>query len=222
MLHGRRPIEELIAEEPTLFDAAHYLCADLAREDAAETVAAELDRRGIDSLGRLVLNAGTGWVGAPARQTEQEIRDVVAVDLLAPMLICRRLLPLVERARGRIVFVSSVAAFLPCPEYAVYAASKAAAEGFFRALRVELEGRVEVQVLRPGAVRTGIHAKSGATPAEIGWEAFPDPESVAQQIDALLAGSPRWRTLGAANRVARGAGRNLAPLVDRAVMARRP
>ena len=119
------------------------------------------------------------------------------------------------RARGRIVRVSSVVAALPAPLYAVYAAAKAACEGFLRSLRIELAGRVEVQVIRPGAVRTAIHAKSGADPAAIGWERFLAVEEIARRIDDLVAGPPRWRTLGAGNRLLRGAGRNLPRLVDR-------
>jgi len=64
-------------------------------------------------------------------------------------------------ARSKLVFVSSVVADLPCPDFAVYAATKAALEGFARSLREELRGVVEVQVVVPGATRTGMHAKSG-------------------------------------------------------------
>jgi short-subunit dehydrogenase len=166
-------------------------------------------------LGLLVLNAGTGWFGDPAQQTGAAIRELIEVNLLAPMRLCHMLIPRLRRARGRIVFISSITALLPCPEFAVYAAAKAAAEGFLRSLRVELEGQVEVQVLRLGAVRTEMHSKCGMNPAEIGWERFPTPEKIAERIDRLLEGPPVWRTLGAGNRALGALGRNLPRIVER-------
>jgi short-subunit dehydrogenase len=211
-LAGRRPLEDLDA---ALFTPATYLRADLADPGAPEELARELARRGVDALDLVVLNAGVGWVGPIAAQTPESIRELVEVDLVAPLRLCHLLLPALRRARGRVVFVSSVVSALPCPEYAVYAAAKAAAEGFFRSLRVEVDGEVEVQVLRPGAVKTAMHRKSGADPASIGWERFPSPADVARRIDDALAGPPVWRTLGGANRLVAGVGRNLPGLVDR-------
>lgn len=212
LLHGRRSIERL---EPGLFDPARYVQADLAREDGPERVAAFLDQRGIDALDALVLNAAAGWYGRIERQAPEEIRELVEVDLLATLRLCHLLIPRLRRRRGRIAFVSSVVSGLPTPRFAVYAAAKAACEGFFRSLRLELEGEIEVQVIRPGAVRTAIHRKSGADPVAIGWERFPTPTDVAARIDRLLAGPPRWRTIGARNRLLRTAGRHVPRLVDR-------
>ena len=219
--HGRRSFADPAAGlDTTLFHERNYVEADLARPDGPQAVARKLAERGVERLELLVLNAGVGWFGAPAHQASAATRAVVEVDLLAPMRLVHLLLPLLERARGRIAFISSIAALLPSPRFAVYAAAKAAAEGFFRSLRVELEDRVDVQVIRPGAVRTQMHAKSGASPEEIGWERFPSPEDVAQRIDRLLEGPPVWRTLGAANRALGSLGRNLPRVVER-LQARR-
>jgi len=89
---------------------------------------------------------------------------------------------------GRVIFIGSVAAALPAPDYAVYGATKAALEGFARSLRVELRGRVGVQVIHPGATRTGMHAKAGAPLERMGWTDFPPPERAARQIVRAIAG----------------------------------
>jgi len=212
LLHGRREIAWL---EPDLFEPQRYVQADLEHEDGPERVQAFLDEQGIEALDLLVLNAAAGWYGPIERQAADEIRALVEVDLLATMRLCHLLIPRLRRRRGRIAFVSSVVSGLPTPRFAVYAAAKAACEGFFRSLRLELEGEVEVQVIRPGAVRTAIHRKSGADPAAIGWERFPTPTEIAARIDRLLAGAPRWRTIGARNRLVRTAGRHVPRLVDR-------
>jgi short-subunit dehydrogenase len=114
-----------------------------------------------------------------------------------------------------------VAAALPAPDYAVYGASKAALEGFARSLRIELAGRVGVQMIHPGATRTGMHAKIGAPLAQIGWRRFPPAARVAAQIVRAIDGGRPLETIGAANRLLRFAGRQLGGLVDRAI-ARKP
>ncbi len=212
ILHGRRPLAEL---ERWLFDSTNYVQADLAAVEGPERVLAFLDARAVEALDLLVLNAAAGWIGRVEEQSPASIRELVEVDLLSAMRLCHMLLPRIRRTRGRIVFISSVAAALPSPHYAVYAALKAAAEGFFRSLRVELSRSVEVQVIRLGAVRTRMHQKSGVDPAAIGWERFPEPKRVARAIDARIASSPRWSTIGLSNQALCAVGRNLPRLVDR-------
>ena len=81
-LHGRRPLEEL---DPELFDSERYCRADLSRPEASDEITEFLEQRGVDSLDRLVLNAGIGWFGAPEDQTPDNIRDLVRINLWSPM-----------------------------------------------------------------------------------------------------------------------------------------
>jgi len=218
LYHGRRSfsdLEGLGTSEQRLFDSGSYIQVDLADPAALERFPLALNERGIEGLSLLVLNAGMGWWGRPAEQSGESIGEVVQVNLLAAMRLCHLLLPRLEKVHGRIVYISSVAAFLPCPDFAVYAAAKAAADGFFRSLRVELEGEVEVQVIRPGAVRTEMHRKCGIPPGQIATQRFPTPEAIAQRIDKLLHGPPVWRVLGAGNKAIGALGRNLPRLVER-------
>ena len=167
------------------------------------------------SLDRLVLNAGTGWMGRVEDQSEDSLRALFDVNLWSCLALTHALLPQLLRARGRVTFVSSVVSALPIPDYAAYAASKAALEGLARSLRSELEGEVEVQVLRPGATRTGLHDKSGGTEAGLDASRFPSAEVVARTVLRALDGPPRWATIGLGNRAARFAGRNLPRVLDR-------
>jgi len=64
----------------------------------------------------------------------------------------------------------------------VYGATKAALEGFARSLREELRGRVGVQIVHPGATRTGMHAKSGMPPDRVNERRFPSPMWTAERI----------------------------------------
>ena len=87
----------------------------------------------------LVNNAGVSNVGWFLDRTPQEIDQVVTVNLLAPMHLCRLWLPLMlERGRGHVVNLSSMAAVFAPPGLVAYGASKAGLSHFTAGLRADL------------------------------------------------------------------------------------
>ena len=214
---GRRPPVEV---EPAL--RGDYCCVDLTQPFAAAVVAEFLRRRSVDVLDLLIHCAGVGSYGPAEDQALETINALLAVNLRAPIALTHALLPTLTRASGRVVFIGSVAAALPVPDYAVYGATKAALEGFARSLRVELRGHVGVQVIHPGATRTGMHAKVGAPLERIGWSRFPPPERVARQIVRAIEKGTPLTTIGLGNQLLRLAGRHLGGAVERVVAGRLP
>jgi short-subunit dehydrogenase len=213
VLVGRRSAEAL--------DPAEYYCrVDLAQPYAAMIVAEFVQQQGIPHLDLLIHNAGIGSYGPVEEQTPEQIDRLLDTNLCAPISLTHALLPYLAAARGRVVCIGSVAAALPAPEYAVYGATKAALEGFARNLRIELHGQVAVQVIHPGATRTGMHAKVGAPLERIGWRRFPTADAVADQIVAAIDRGAPVAVIGAGNRLLRFAGRFAGTLVDRVVMQR--
>ena len=79
----------------------------------------------------------------------------LATNLLAPMLACQRVIPLMRaRGRGDIINISSEAAARPFPYLTVYGAAKAGLEAFTRGLREELrETGIRVCCLRSGRMQ---------------------------------------------------------------------
>ncbi|MFG1613607.1 SDR family NAD(P)-dependent oxidoreductase [Nonomuraea wenchangensis] len=114
----------------------------------------------------LVNNAGvTGRLGPFADLTDDDLRRVVEVNLVAPLRLCREA---ARRWRGRppgekaIVTVSSVAARTGSPgEYVAYAATKAAVDTMTVGLAKELAPGVRVNAVSPGTIDTTIHARAG-------------------------------------------------------------
>lgn len=87
----------------------------------------------------LVNNAGVSGVGWYLDRTLAEIDQVVTLNLLAPMHLCRLVLPgMVERGRGQVVNLSSMAAVFAPPGLASYGASKAGLSHFTAGLRADL------------------------------------------------------------------------------------
>ncbi|HUR13485.1 MAG TPA: SDR family NAD(P)-dependent oxidoreductase [Mycobacteriales bacterium] len=87
----------------------------------------------------LVNNAGVANVGWYLDRTQDEIDQMTAVNLLAPMRLCRLVLPgMVERGRGQVVNISSMAAVIAPPGLATYSATKAGLSHFTAGLRADL------------------------------------------------------------------------------------
>ena len=84
------------------------------------------------------------------------MRDEIGLNVVALTLLTRAALPaMIERRRGWILNVSSVASFQPAPRLAVYAATKAYVTSFTEALHEELRGTgVRATALCPGLTRT--------------------------------------------------------------------
>jgi short-subunit dehydrogenase len=102
----------------------------------------------------LVNNAGVESTSAFTSYTEQELRDMIDVNLLAPLLLTHKLLPgMLARGRGHVVFVSSMAGKFGPAYCEPYAATKAGLIGLTQSLRAEYADRpVGFSVVCPGFV----------------------------------------------------------------------
>jgi short-subunit dehydrogenase len=147
--------------------------------DALEGVAAEvrgtvfpvdlLDQHAADELVRrveaeagpidvLVNNAGLESSQWLALETPQSIRDVARLNLEAPMVLTSAVLPgMLERGRGSVVFVSSLAGTAGFPGMTVYAGTKGGITNFAASVRVELRDTpVKVTLVAAGPIDTGM------------------------------------------------------------------
>lgn len=213
LLLGRRPWSELsqLAEE---FAEADYCQADLAAPDAEVYVTQFLDEHAIDRLDVVVHNAGVGFYGRFAEQTPESINQLVDVNLVVPIALTHALLPWLPAGWGQMVFIGSVAADLPSPDYAVYTATKAALAGFVRSLQVEWRGRVTVQLIHPGATRTRMHEKMGISQETMAWDKFPPADEVAAGIVKAIESKRPFATIGAGNQLVGLAGRQFGAVMD--------
>ena len=112
----------------------------------------------------LVNNAGVGWAGAFAAMPAEMIEELVAVNLLGTARLTRALLPaMLERRRGHIVMVASVAGHVGVRDEALYAATKAAMLNFSESLRYEVrDAGVRVTTVSPGVVDTPFFKRRGS------------------------------------------------------------
>ena len=88
---------------------------------------------------------------------EEDVRSVLDRNLLSTILVCQRVAKgMMQRRRGRIVTLGSIAAFIGREQGAIYATSKAAVTHYTRCLAVQLRPYdVTVNAIAPGNTRTG-------------------------------------------------------------------
>ena len=102
----------------------------------------------------LVNAAGYGLCGKVEALSEEEQDRMVSLNCTALTLITRAVLPYMKSG-GHIVQFASAAAFLPQPDFAVYAATKSYVLSFSRALNAELRPKkISVTAVCPGPVNT--------------------------------------------------------------------
>lgn len=166
------------------------IAADVATgEGRAATLRGALDALG--GLDILVNNAGGVRAGRLEQTSEAEIRAMVEVDLVAPILLTRDALPALRASgEGLIVDVTSGIALIGVPFYATYAAVKAGLARFDEALRRELAGEgVGVLTVYPAATDTPMMRTSQAG-ADLGFSRE-TPEAVAEAVIAAIAAAAR-------------------------------
>lgn len=162
-LAARRKVElEAAAKEIEIAGGkARILVLDVA--DAAATVAAV--QRVDDEVGGLDLvmaNAGVGKERWGGKLTWADCAGIIAVNVAGAVATLTAVLPrMVERKKGHLVGVSSLAQYRGFPRSAAYSASKAFLGTFLESVRIDLHGTgVAVTDVQPGFVRTEMTAKN--------------------------------------------------------------
>ena len=137
------------------------LALDVAAPGVASPIRAALEANGLEAQ-YIVNNAGYGVSGRAAEVDRDALLGIVDVNVRALTELSLAFIDSLERHRGGILNVGSVAGFVPGPSSVVYYASKAYVQSFSEALGYELRERnVRVTVLCPGPVQTEFHARSG-------------------------------------------------------------
>ncbi|MGW5786503.1 SDR family NAD(P)-dependent oxidoreductase [Streptomyces sp. NPDC003757] len=193
---GRRaePLQETGAGQ----DRITPLVADITAEGEPDRIVRAVQ----ETHGRLdvlVNNAGIVRSGALGTLTPELITAQLATNLVAPILLAQGALPLLEKAGGVIVNVSTSVGQRAWPGSSVYAATKTALELLTRSWAVELAPRgIRVVAVAPGAIDTPIGEHQGLTPERMAavreWQLahtpmarIGRPEEVAWAVTRLAA-----------------------------------
>jgi uncharacterized protein len=170
---------------------------DLGKQDELERFCDWLVQSDLD-LDLLINNAGLGDHGPFLDSQWERISAMLQVNINALTYLTFRALPVIRKSgRGAVLNVSSIASFLPVPNSAVYAATKAYVTSFSESVRAELRAsNVSVTTLCPGpvpteflslATRAGDHESHNAPDSFI----VPAQEVVRQALDGVARNRAR-------------------------------
>ncbi len=176
------PLDELAREIRAAGGVAEVVVADAADLEAAGAAVRTLaDRLGPVDL--LVANAGLGLSTPAVGFSADAVARIFRVNVLGAAAAIEAVLPgMIERRRGHLVGISSLAGARGLPGTCGYSASKAALSSLLEGLRIDLRGRgVAVTTVHPGYIRTPMTAGS-ARPQPFLMELEPAVERILRGI----------------------------------------
>ena len=158
------------AELTDTFPRAQLLVADLADPGTLNGIGRQVDGP-VDTVLHV---AGVVDLAPVERLRLAAWEEQVTVNLTAPAVLTRELLPHVRAARGTVVFINSSAGLAASAEWSAYAASKFGLRGFADALRAEeIDHGVRVSTVYPSRTATPmqekVHEQEGRTYDSSRW-----------------------------------------------------
>jgi NAD(P)-dependent dehydrogenase (short-subunit alcohol dehydrogenase family) len=178
---------------------AEDIRGDVSSEEFVQHLALKVSQE-YGALDGLVNNAGISLIVPAEQTTAAQWQRVMSINLFAPFLLCRYLgAQMLERRRGSIVNVASVAGLAGIAHRSAYNASKHGLVGLTRTLAVEWGGRgVRVNAVCPGWIKTEMdsHDQGGGAYSDtdiidrVPLARFAKPQDVAEAI-AFLVDSDR-------------------------------
>ncbi|HEX5984752.1 MAG TPA: SDR family NAD(P)-dependent oxidoreductase [Solirubrobacterales bacterium] len=164
------------------------VAADVTDRDSLSAAVDEAAKQ-MGGLDVVVTSAAAIAFGRFAETEPEDFDATVGTVLGGTVNTIRAALPHLERSRGAIVAVGSIAARMPLPGMSAYTTSKHGLVGFLDTVRIELEesgSSVTLSMVNPGAVDTplwnNLESATGLLPPEPPHPAVYSPQSVAEAI----------------------------------------
>jgi 3-oxoacyl-[acyl-carrier protein] reductase len=156
--------------------------ADVATEEGVDKLVEAA--RSLGPVDILVNNVGVARYGPFGSLSVEDYDWMMDTNMRSSFLCTKAFLPgMLDRGRGSVVFIASVAGLKGFPNESVYCATKFAQIGFAQALDYETRERgVKVSVVAPGGVNTNFAVGTGRTAGDPHLEEMLDPEDVAAAV----------------------------------------
>ena len=170
---------------------AAFQYVDLADEESIAACGQELCAR-LTGLNVLVNNAGIVRRRAIADTGHEDWDAQIGINLRAPALMAKALLPLMQQSRGAIVNISSEGAFRPRADHWVYDAAKAGLCSLTRTMAVEFAPLgIRANAIAPGWIVTEMH-----------FGHAPDPQTRKAELESMVHENCIMRRLGQPEEIA--------------------
>jgi short-subunit dehydrogenase len=150
-------LNDIVSEAKAKGVKAVAAAADV-RDAKAVREAADHFREQLGPIDIMIANAGIGTADHAVRLTPEHAADVIGINVLGAVNSVAAVLPeMIQRKQGRLVAISSLAAYRGLPKSGAYCASKAALTSYFESVRIDLRNTgVGVTVIHPGFIKTDL------------------------------------------------------------------
>ena len=148
-------LASLTAEIASSGGTAIYATADVGDRSQVVSAIREIAIK-LGDVELLIANAGVGMPTLLDQSNIEDIERMFRVNMLGVVYALEAVLPgMIERKRGHVAAISSMAAYKGLPGESAYSASKAAVNTYMEGLRIQLrEHGVSVTTICPGFVQT--------------------------------------------------------------------
>lgn len=166
---------------------AEFIAADLSKPEAAQQLFEQTQERNL-KVTMLINNAGIGSGGEFSELILQSELDLIQLNISSLIALTHLFLPQMQKRKdGTIINVASMAAFMPFPYMATYAASKAFVRSFTQAITQEcVPYHIHVMLFCPGLTKTNFNSAAGID-NEVGKGLSSDYKNAPTQLPAEVA-----------------------------------
>ncbi len=186
VFNSRSENKKLLISELGNIDNTLFVASDVTKSNEAS----ELISKSIDKFGRidvLVTNAGMSSFGELSESSPSVIQDIINSNIIGTLLPTHFSIPHLIKSNGKVLFISSLAAFHGLPNYSLYSCSKMALTGVQQSLSKELKSKVFVGIAYVGFTKNDDSKKTYAPDGTL--ESVPSRDKfnvVTQEETALL------------------------------------
>ena len=193
---GRK--EEALQKVAATDEKIRYVAGDVTKTETIEKIVTTVEKE-FGHLDILVNNAGWCPVQPIAEMTIADYDRAFQLDVRALVELTIHALPMLRKAKGNIINLSSVGSTHRSRNLSMYQGAKAAVDNFTRVWALELaQDGVRVNAIAPGAIRTNIWNVPGLSPekakkhedgiaATIPFGRFGEPEDIANMAAFLVS-----------------------------------
>src|SRR6266852_2656580 len=152
-------LQEVVREIEAHGGKASALPADVTDANAVRSAVGAL-RNEFGPIDLLIASAGVGATTAGGKLEPEGVARVFSVNVMGVVNSVTAVIPqMIERGRGQLAVISSLAAYRGLPKSAAYCASKAAISSLFESLRLDLQPQgIDVTIIHPGFIKTALTA----------------------------------------------------------------
>lgn len=152
-------LREVVEEIAAHGGKAIALPADVTDANAVRGAVGALNKE-FGPIDLVIANAGVGATVAARNLEPEGVAKVFKVNVIGVVNSVTAVIPqMIERGRGQLAVISSLAAYRGLPKSAAYCSSKAAISSLFESLRLDLQPHgIEVTIIHPGFIKTPLTA----------------------------------------------------------------